>query len=258
MLAIGLGKQKGAAICHMQGYDRLSETIVQVATAALAATPFVFGVCLLENAHDHVFHIQVLSKSELLDVEPGLLEMARRAMPRIPFSDIDVLVIDRIGKNLSGEGADPNITGRTSTGEDLGGPRVARQVVLDLTEETHGNALGLGTADFTTVRAARKFLMGYTYPNALTAIIPRAAGLPMALPSDKLAIAAALYTCPHSGPPRVVRIPDTLHLDRVMVSEGLLADVRRTLGVELTADFSPPAFDDAGNLVHHPRASGCD
>src|SRR5204862_1037066 len=116
--------------------------------------------------------------------EPALLDEAKAAMPRIPFEQLDVLVVDQIGKNISGDGADPNITGRYPTPYASGGPTVAKQVVLDLTDATDGNGNGLGTADFITVRAARKMDLVRTYPNGLTSTVVGPVGIPMILPSD--------------------------------------------------------------------------
>src|SRR5436309_3321171 len=148
-----------------------------------------------------------------MEREPELLEEARLAMPHIPFSSLDVLVIDEIGKNISGDGADPNITGRYPTPFASGGPQVTKQVVLDLSPETEGNANGIGTADFTTLRAASKMDLGQTYPNGLTSTVVGPTALPMVLPSDRLALAAALLTCNAVGrAPRVMRIANTLRL----------------------------------------------
>src|SRR5206468_6652341 len=120
----------------------------------------------------------------ILADEPALLDEAKAAMPRIPFDQLDVLVIDQIGKNVSGDGADPNITGRYPTPFASGGPDVNKQVVLDLTDETDGNANGIGAADFTTVRALRKMSLGRTYPNALTSTVARPVAIPMVLRSE--------------------------------------------------------------------------
>jgi hypothetical protein len=170
-------------------------------------------------------------------------------MPRIPFEQLDVLVIDQIGKNVSGDGADPNITGRYPTPFASGGPRVAKQLVLDLTDETDGNANGIGTADFTTARAASKMSFGMTYPNGLTSTVVGPVALPMVLPSDRLAIAAAVQTCNAVGrEPRVLRIANTLRLDEFTISPALLDDARSDTRIEVLDEPSPLPFDADENL----------
>jgi lactate racemase-like protein len=249
MIAIGLGKQAGAAACHAAGFGQIAHVIPSLAAISIERTKIRFGLAVLENAHDQPYRIVAMPASRILADEPALLDEARLAMPRIPFDTFDVLVIDEIGKNISGDGADPNITGRYPTPDASGGPVVNKQVVLDLTDATGGNANGLGTADFTTVRAARKLILGRTYPNALTSTIPRPVALPMVLPSDRMAIAAAVLTCNAVGrPPRVVRITNTLRLDAFWISEALVAEANRDGSISVTEAPAPLAFDDEGNL----------
>ena len=250
MIAIGLGKQSGAALTHARGFGHMAEMVPKMATVALAKAPIRFGLGVIENAHDQPYKLVGVPAERILADEPALLEEARRAMPRIPFDEFDVLVIDEIGKNISGDGADPNITGRYPTPDASGGPRVNKQVVLDLTVATGGNANGLGTADFTTVRAARKVVFGNTYPNALTSTVPRPVALPMVLPSDRLAFAAALLTCNAVGhEPRLLRIKNTLSLGEFAVSVALLDEVRANPALRIVAGPAPVAFDAGGNLA---------
>src|SRR5437667_1101400 len=168
MIAIGLGKQAGAAACHARGFGEMARMVPTLAEVALARAPIRFGLAVLENAHDQPYKIVAVSADRILADEPALLEEAKAAMPQVPFEQLDVLVIDQIGKNISGDGADPNITGRYPTPDASGGPQVTKQVVLDLTDETDGNANGIGTADITTARAAHKMDLARTYPNGLT------------------------------------------------------------------------------------------
>jgi hypothetical protein len=249
MVAIGLGKQAGAAATHALGFGAMAQKVPEMAAVALHRAPIAFGVAVLENAHDRPFKIQVVPASQIFAVEPALLQEARSAMPRIPFDDFDVLVIDRIGKNISGDGADPNITGRYPTIHASGGPSVTKQVVLDLASGSAGNANGIGTADFTTVRAARKIDLGQTYPNALTSTVARPVALPMVLPSDRMAIAAAVLTC-HAvrRDPRIVRIVDTLQLERFWISEGLLRESAENSALKVVAGVSDFSFDAHGDL----------
>jgi hypothetical protein len=250
MVAIGLGKQAGAAATHALGFGEMARKVPEMAALALARAPIRFGVAVLENAHDKPFKIAVVPASKIFDIEPGLLEEARSAMPRIPFEEFDVLVIDRIGKNISGDGADPNITGRYPTVHANGGPSVNKQVVLDLATGSAGNANGIGTADFTTARVARKMDLGQTYPNALTSTVARPVALPMVLPSDRMAIAAAVLTCNAVGREiRLVRIVDTLHLENLWVSEGLLANREGSGGLRVEKGACEFSFDSNGDLT---------
>ncbi len=249
MVAIGLGKQSGAAACHAAGFGDMARRVPALAAVAIARAPIRFGLAVLENAHDLPYKLVAVPADRIFADEPALLEEAKAAMPRIPFDQLDVLVIDEIGKNISGDGADPNITGRYPTPFAEGGPAVTKQVILDLTAETDGNANGLGTGDFTTVRAARKMLMGQTYPNGLTSTVVGTVKLPMVLPSDRLAFAAALLTCNAVGrAPRLLRIANTLRLDEFTVSASLLDDVRANSALEILAGPEQPPFDGDGNL----------
>ncbi|HEU5318522.1 MAG TPA: lactate racemase domain-containing protein [Chloroflexota bacterium] len=250
MIAIGLGKQSGAAACHAAGFGDMARRVPALARVALEKSSIRFGIATLENAHDEPFKIVAVPAGRILADEPALLDEAKAMMPSLPFDEIDVLVIDQIGKNVSGDGADPNITGRYPTEFATGGPRVAKHVVLDLTDETDGNANGIGTAHFTTVRALQKMDLGSTYPNGLTSTVVGPVAIPMTLPSDRLALAAALLTCNAVGrEPRLVRIANTLRLDEFAVSESLLEDVRRDQRLEIVAGPDDAPFDGDGNLT---------
>ena len=249
MIAIGLGKQSGAAACHAAGFGDMARRVPALARVALSKASIRFGLATLENAHDDPFKILAVPADRIFADEPALLEEAKAMMPQVPFDELDVLVLDQIGKNVSGDGADPNITGRYPTEFAEGGPRIAKHVVLDLTDETDGNANGIGTAHFTTVRALRKMDLGRTYPNGLTSTVVGPVAIPMVLPSDRLALAAALLTCNAVGrEPRLLRIASTLRLDEFVVSESLLDDVRRDPRLEIVSESSDPPFDEDGNL----------
>ncbi|HVA90702.1 MAG TPA: lactate racemase domain-containing protein [Chloroflexota bacterium] len=249
MIAIGLGKQSGAAACHAAGFGDMGRRVPLIAEVVLANAPICFGLAVLENAYDQPYKILAVPGDRILADEPALLAEAKAAMPSLPFAELDVLVIDQLGKNISGDGADPNITGRYATPFAAGGPTVNKQVVLDLTEATDGNANGLGIADFTTARAARKVNWARTYPNALTSTVAQPVALPMVLPSDRLALAAALLTCNAVGrPPRLLRIANTLHLGELLLSESLLDDTRADSRLELLDEPADPPFDEEGNL----------
>jgi hypothetical protein len=250
MVAIGLGKQEGAAACHAAGFGDMARRIPLLAEIALARAPIRFGLAVLENAYDQPFQILAVPAAQILADEPALLDAAKAAMPRVPFEQLDVMAIDQIGKNISGDGADPNITGRYPTPYATGGPVVTKQVVLDLTHESEGNANGIGTADFTTLRAASKMDLGQTYPNGLTSTVVGPTALPMVLPNDRMALQAAILTCNAVGrAPRLMRLANTLKVGEFQVSVELLDEVRAHPHLEIVGTPAPLAFDRVGALV---------
>jgi hypothetical protein len=251
MISIGLGKQKGAEACHRLGFGQMAENIVDMGRVLISRLPIVFGVALVENAYDQLCHVEVVLSEQIETREPTLLEMAKSRMPRLLFPDLDVLVIDRIGKNISGDGMDPNITGRYPTPYAQGGPRVNKMVVLDLTSETGGNANGVGTADFTTQRLVDRMDHIATYANGLTSTVVAPTKIPTTLPNDRLAVQAAVKTCNILDPYRVklVRIRDTLHLGEIRISETLLPEAEQHPDVEVLSQPEPMQFDGEGNFT---------
>ncbi|MCL6599467.1 MAG: nickel-dependent lactate racemase [Alicyclobacillus macrosporangiidus] len=250
MIAIGLGKQKGAESCHKLGFGHMAEHIVQVAEVALATGKILCGVAVIENAYDQVAEIHVLPADRILPDEPPLLLKAKSLMPRILVDDIDVLVVDEIGKDISGDGMDPNITGRYATPYATGGPRVTRICVRRLTERTHGNANGLGVADTTTRQVFEAIDFLKTYPNALTSTVIEPVKLPMVLDNDRLAIQAAIKTANvlHEEDVRLVHIRTTLRMDVIRVSASLLPELRQRDDVDVLSEPEPWIFDETGAL----------
>ena len=251
MLAIGLGKQKGALSVHAAGWAKIHETIPQAARVAVEAGKVAFGLAVVENADEEPCRIAAVPAGRLEEAEAPLLEEAKRNLARLPFEELDVLVVDEIGKNISGIGADPNVTGRYHSPHASGGPKVERMVFLDLTEETGGNANGLGMADVVTERLASKVDRSATYLNALTAVAPQSVKTPMVMPNDRAAIAAALVTCAGTSPPeaRLVRIANTLTLRRMWVSEALLEEARDDRRLRVLEGPHPVDFDAEGDLL---------
>ncbi len=251
MMAIGMGKQKGAETCHAEGFGRMAENVPAFARVVLERAPVLFALAVLENAYDATARIEALSRDRIEAREPALLEEARRLMPGILIPRFDVLVVDRIGKDVSGDGADPNITGTYATPYASGGPEFGRYVILGLTGSTHGNSLGVGMADFTTQRVFDATDFDQSYPNALTSRVVATVKMPLVLGSDRLALQAALFTCVDADPaaPRIVRLADTLHLDRISVSEALLPALARDPRFQVLGPPEPLPFDADGNLL---------
>jgi hypothetical protein len=255
MITIGLGKQKGAESCHAYGFGVAAEFIPAMARITLAKAPILFGVATVENAYDRIAKIVAMPASELIATDAALLLEAKASMARICFEDpIDVLIIDQIGKDISGDGADPNIMGRYPTPFASGGPKVSKMVILDLTEATHGNANGIGHAEFTTRKLVNKIDFPMTYANCLTSTVAQPGKLPIILDDDRDAILAAMKTCNARDltQARVVRIKDTLRIGEIYISESMLAEAARTPEIEVIGSPAEMAFDAAGNLMDQP------
>jgi len=250
MIAIGLGKQKGAEACHQLGFKYMAENVPAMAEVMLQKLPIIYGVAVVENAYDQICRVEVVAASEMLEKEPPLLEEAKSRLPQILFPQIDVLVIDYIGKNISGDGADPNITGRYPTPYAFGGPEVTKMVVLDLTPESKGNANGVGTADFTTQRLVDKTDWPGTYANGLTSTVCAPTKQATTLPNDREAIKAAVKTCNilDYEQCRLVRIRDTLHLGEIEISETLLPEALKHPQIEVLEGPYEFEFDKEGYL----------
>ncbi len=251
MMAIGLGKQKGAEVVHAEGFGTMGHYVRAFGRAILQNAPVVLGIAIVENAFDETYRIEAVAPEAFEEEEPKLLKEAFALMPRIKVDDFDVLVVDRIGKNYSGDGMDPNISGAFGTPYASGGPNVQRYVVLDLSEETHGNMLGAGHADFVTKRLFEKSDFDASYPNALTSRVPTPAKMGLIMPNDRLAIAGGIYNCEGitDRAATVVRIPNTSHIGEIMVSESLLDQVRSNPELTIVGEPFELQFNENGNLV---------
>lgn len=251
MITIGLGKQKGADSCHTFGFGHMAQNIVDMAAVKLRQAPFLFGVGTVENAYDKIAKIVAIPAEAIIGTEKELLAVARENMPRILFSPLDVLIVDQMGKEFSGAGMDSNITGRASTPYVALSQKTSRMAVLDLSEQSHGNAVAMGLADITTRRLFDKIDFEYTYANALTSTVTLGGMIPVIMESDRLAIQAAVKTCnaADSSRIRLVRIPNTLHLEEIYISEGLLEEARQNPQISLCSAPEDFMFDAAGNFT---------
>lgn len=251
MLAIGLGKQRGAHSIHSAGWGEIHRTIPDAARVAVESGKVAFGLATVENADEEPCRIVAIPAADLETGEAPLLEEAKKNLARLPFDELDVLVVDEIGKNISGDGADPNVTGRYPTPHATGGPAVQILAYLGLTEETGGNANGLGMADVVTERLASTMDRPATYMNALTSTTPLPVKTPMVMADDRSAIAAALTMCAGVAPAgvRLVRVQNTLKLRRVWVSEALLGEVEDDERLRVVEEARPMSFDVDGSLL---------
>ncbi len=252
MALIGLGKREGALAVHRFGVAGLRERMAPGARRVLAEGKIFAGVGLVEDAYHRTMVVKVLKADEIAVEEPGLLELARMNMPRLPVQTVDVLVIDRMGKDISGVGMDPNITGRIGVnGEhDPAAPHVGAMIVCDLTDQSHGNAIGVGLADVITRRLSEKIEHDATYANVVTSGFLERGKIPLAAGSDREAFEVALRSCGHisKGRERIIRILDTLHLEDIYVSPAVLDELRDASGIDVLARDAE-MFDAAGSLT---------
>lgn len=250
MAAVGLGNCYGADYVHGAGDGNIGRRMETMARAMLGCLPVICGIGVLENACEETAEIHVLPREGIPMQEPGLLRRAKEMMPSIPVGNIDVLVIDRIGKDISGGGMDPNVVGGFKDADGNLTPRPRHITVLDLTDATEGAAFGIGMADTTTVRLMKKYDPLATYPNCLMTGTPHLIKLPMALDSHRQAIQAAVQMLPGEKriSPRIVRIQDTLHLQDILVSANLLEEVAKNRCLTLAESPADWQFSPDGNL----------
>jgi hypothetical protein len=258
MLVVGLGKRVGAANYHTSasrfGYEHVIRTSARV---TLSKAPILCGVAIVENQFHETARLEVVLPADLERRESELYAESRRLMPRLPFDDVDLLIVDRIGKNISGAGMDPNVIGRsihgysTLLGDRSFNPVIRRIIVRGLTPETHGNAVGIGLADFTTARLVRSMNHPVTALNALTALSLNSAKVPIHFETDRETIVRALESLAlvQGSQAKVVRILDTLSLERLEVSEAFGEIIAQRDDLEPTGAPRAMDFDATGNLA---------
>lgn len=256
MIAIGLGKQKGAEFFHSQGMNEFHHLIPAVAKFTLSRVNIPFGVAVIENGYGNLAQAEAVPAARVWEREQELLRVARDRMGRLPGERIDVLIVDRIGKDISGDGADPNVINRDVAGvlpptEEPVTPRIQRVIVRDLTEDTEGNATGIGMADVALRQAVEKMDPVSTYMNMITAKAPQGARIPLTVDTDRQAIFVALACCLKTQPEtsRIARIQDTKHVETFWVSEPLLPEMLASGRVEVIGESRPFAFDESGMLI---------
>ncbi len=247
MMAVGLGKQLGAESMHQHG---LAGVVEEAGRVILATGKIVMGLAIVENAYEQTFLLEAVPPERIPDRDRNLLKLAASLLPRIPFDPLDLLVVDWMGKNLSGSGIDYNIIGlwRRMEGVERR-PRFKYIAVLNLSPESGGNAIGVGAADFTTRKLFNQIDFQKTYMNALTANAPGTAKIPVILENDREAMCVALKAANPQGPPRVVRIHSTLHLADYHISPALLEEARSYPDLEIAGPAQDMRFDAAGNLI---------
>lgn len=250
MMTIGLGKQHGAEVCHEAGFKHMAKYVPMFGKAILKNAPVLFAIASIENAYDETAKLAAVLADEVEEKEPPLLKEAFANMPRILVDECDVLVVDQIGKNFSGDGMDPNITGTFCTPYASGGIKAQRVCVLDLSPETHGNGIGLGYSSATTKRVFDQLDFASMYPNAITCTVLGGVRIPIVMESDKEAIQVCVRTCNEIDKenPRIVRIPNSLHIEHIMLSEAYYEEVKKHPDIEILSEPEYLPFDAEGNL----------
>lgn len=253
MMTVGLGKQRGAEQVHSDGMDIIARNIPTMAKVTLGTGKILFAIPCLENAYDQTMMFEAIPAEKILTREPELLKLAFANMPSILVGEGDVLIVDQIGKNFSGTGVDPNITGTFSTPYATGGVQVQRTCFLDLTPESHGNSLGIGLASAITRRIFDQIDADAMYTNCMTSTVIKSAMVPCVMSTDKEAIQFCIRTCNRidKDNPRVIRIRNSLHIGQIMLSAAYYADVCAGKYPGLTALDAPAeiTFDQDGTLT---------
>jgi Lactate racemase N-terminal domain len=252
MLVIGLGKAAGAFECHRYasgpnpkfGYER---TLIEVSDFVLNNLPSIFGLALIEDGYHKLARIEALAPRQIASREPELFKLSRAWMPSLPFESIDALIIDEMGKNISGSGMDPNVIGRR---EGIGRRQEARAIyVRSLTPETHGNAIGVGMADVVSARLVREIDKTSTYTNALAAMSPASVRIPMHFANDFECLSAALRLAgADPAEARVLRVRNTLALDRFVASSSYAAEIAERDDLTVIQSSVDWRFNDEGDF----------
>ena len=253
MSAIGLGKHAQALALHAHGVEGIRDYMVEAGKRVIESGKVLFGLGIVENAYEETAIVEAIPPERVVEREAELLKESAKLMPKLPVSDMDVLLVDQLGKNFSGTGMDTNIIGRFRIlgVEEPESPKAKYLIVSDVSEASHGNALGVGLADFTTQRLFEKIDYEAMNQNVLTSTFPERAKIPMVLANDREALEAAIR-CNWGVEPedtRFVRIPNTLHLRYLHLSENLLDEALANGNVEVVEEAAEMEFDQDGYFM---------
>ena len=253
MLAIGLAKHTGATALHFNGFDNFKEMVPEAARKFLGKANILFGIAMVENSLENLRHLELVAPKDFMERDAELLKLAKISIPQLMINEIDVLVVDEIGKNISGAGMDPNVTNRTGTdmkGFNLG-PKIGRIFVRDLTPVTEGNATGIGNADVTTQKVLAQMDWTKTYVNIVTAGVLDGGKMPLIANTDRDAVGIAIRGCPGvvSEKARIVRISNTLEMTHIWVSETLIDEVNANPKLTVIGKPFEAEFGEDGALM---------
>lgn len=245
MLAVGLGKAEGARQVHIVGPRGLAETLPRLAARVIERAPLCAGLALVETADKHLHHIEAVAPADFAATDERLLKVAKAAMARLPFAQLDGLIVEQVGKDVSGAGIDPAISGRTDIRgvENPAEPFVHKIVVLGLSDRTGGNGLGVGMGDYIPRALAESLDLKAMYMNAVTATILEKAFIPIVLPDEITCIRALAATCWADGAPRIAQIRSSAQLDTILVTEPLLEELRARDLLLSESPLAPLHFD---------------
>lgn len=253
MASIGLGKHKQAQAIHTFGVYGIRDLMPKVGEKVIHSGKVLFGIGIVEDAHEHTAVIEAIPPEKIVDREKALLQLSKTYMPSLPVSDIDILYVDEIGKNFSGTGMDTNIIGRIRIlgVEEPKSPNIKYIIAGDVSEASHGNALGIGLADLTTERLFKKINREAMNENVITSSFLARASIPIVLKNDREALKAAMRANwgVRDEDTRFVRITNTLEIQTLYVSESLLDEVKKLDYVEIVGDLKEIQFDEHGNFV---------
>ena len=253
MIVIGLGKHEGTIMAHRYavkyGYER---TLTEIGLHALKNAPISLGLAIIENGYGQTAQITGVEPEAFLETEKKLLDVARNKTPKLPFDELDILIVDECGKEISGTGMDTKVLGRIMNiyEEELNHPKITRVILRDLTEKTHGNAIGVGLADFVTRKVADKIDYRSTYINSVTAITPEKARLPIVCENDREAVDFAVATAGpvDSDTVRIAWIKNTSKLSEMWISQGLINEAKKNKAIKIVSDGYPMRFEGDGSL----------
>jgi len=253
MLSVGLGNHEGASLVHYLGVKGLRDYMVDFAKVILEKAPVLCGLGILENAYDDTYRLAAAVPEDFERVDMELLKECKRIMPSLPVSDIDILIVEEIGKNISGTGMDTNIVGgiREYREGEYDPPKIKKIIVLDLTKEAEGNALGIGLADLTIRKLYDKIDFRATYENTITTTFLERAKIPIVCKTEEEALKIALKTIWNlpGTKPRMMIIRNTLNLDELYVSENIWEEIRNRSNIRPCGDWETLHFDDQRNLM---------
>ncbi|PKP61166.1 DUF2088 domain-containing protein [Candidatus Atribacteria bacterium HGW-Atribacteria-1] len=253
MLSVGLGNHEGAKLVHYLGVKGIQDYMVEFAEVILKKAPILAGFAILENAYDETYKIVGAKTEEFYQVEKELLKECKQILPQLPVKNIDILIIQEMGKNISGTGMDTNIIGGIKGFKkgEYEPPQIKKILVLDLTPETHGNALGVGMAHMITKRLYEKIDLKATNMNTITTTFLDRARIPMAFDTDKEAIEVGLKTIWNlpGTKPRIIIIKNTLKLDQMYVTEPIWEEIKSEKNITSSRDWEEINFDNLGNLL---------
>ena len=254
MMAIGMGKQKGASYYHKAAVRLTFQKIVEtVGLEVMKRCPILFGLGTVENAFHDTCVLRAFKPEDILEGEKALLVTAKERMAQLPFDEIDILIVDQIGKDISGTGMDTNVTGRNFDllGDFTSRPRVKRVFVRDLTDKTEGNATGIGLAEFTTTRLVEKMDKHKTWMNVITGISPEKGAIPIHFDTDREVLQACFDTIGDTPPAdaMVVHIKDTLAVHHIFVSQAYADQIAADDQLKLLSEWKEMALDSEGNMV---------